>query len=126
MREEPACLSPGVPRVLEQGAVSDTVPLTAHACTCFAVPLSWYPACVPSRRARRAQASGTGAAPGAARASSAQHKERRRMRKEDIVRRIAEETACTHAQGDEAVEAILATLKQTLQQGDAVILRRFG
>jgi integration host factor subunit alpha len=48
------------------------------------------------------------------------------MRKEDIVRRIAEETACTHTQADEAVEAILATLKQTLQQGDAVILRRFG
>ena len=48
------------------------------------------------------------------------------MRKEDIVRRIAEETAYTQAQADEAVEAILATLKQTLQQGDAVILRRFG
>ena len=48
------------------------------------------------------------------------------MRKEDIVRRIAEETAYTQAQADEAVEAILATLKQTLQQGDSVILRRFG
>jgi nucleoid DNA-binding protein len=48
------------------------------------------------------------------------------MRKADIVQRIAEATACTQAQGEEAVEAILATLKQTLQHGDPVILRRFG
>ena len=48
------------------------------------------------------------------------------MRKVDIVRRIAEETACTKAQADAAVEAILATVKEGLQQGDSVILRRFG
>jgi len=48
------------------------------------------------------------------------------MRKVDIVRRIAEDTECTTAQAAEAVEAILATVKEGLQQGDPVILRRFG
>jgi nucleoid DNA-binding protein len=48
------------------------------------------------------------------------------MRKVDIVRRIVEETACTTAQADQAVAAILATVKEGLQQGDTVILRRFG
>lgn len=48
------------------------------------------------------------------------------MRKVDIVRRIAEETACTTAQAKHAVAAILATVKEGLQQGDTVILRRFG
>jgi integration host factor subunit alpha len=48
------------------------------------------------------------------------------MRKADIVRRIAEETACTTAQAEHAVAAILATVKEGLQQGDTVILRRFG
>ena len=32
----------------------------------------------------------------------------------------------TTTQADEAVEAILTTLKQTFQQGELVILRRFG
>src|SRR5438067_2168659 len=48
------------------------------------------------------------------------------MRKVDIVRRIAEETECTTAQAEKAVEAILATVKEGLQQGETVILRRFG
>ena len=48
------------------------------------------------------------------------------MRKVDIVRRIAEDIACTTTQAEEAVEAILATVKEGLQQGDPVILRRFG
>ena len=48
------------------------------------------------------------------------------MRKVDIVRRMAEETACTTAQAEQAVAAILATVKEGLQQGDTVILRRFG
>ena len=47
------------------------------------------------------------------------------MRKVDIVRRIAEETACTTARAEHAVAAILA-VKEGLQQGDTVILRRFG
>jgi integration host factor subunit alpha len=48
------------------------------------------------------------------------------MRKADLVRRIAEEIGCTSGQAAAAVEAILATLKETLQQGEAVVLRRFG
>ena len=48
------------------------------------------------------------------------------MRKVDIVRRITEETACTTARAEHAVAAILATIKEGFQQGDSVILRRFG
>ena len=48
------------------------------------------------------------------------------MRKADMVRRIAGELGCTNVQADAAVEAILATIKDTLQQGESVILRRFG
>jgi nucleoid DNA-binding protein len=48
------------------------------------------------------------------------------MRKADMVQRIAEETSCTLAQAEEAVEAMLATIKEALQQGEPVLLRRFG
>ncbi len=48
------------------------------------------------------------------------------MRKADIVRRIAKATDLTQAQGEEAVNAIFDEIKSALQQGDAVILRRFG
>ena len=48
------------------------------------------------------------------------------MRKAKIVRRMTEETGCTQGQAAEAVDAILATLKEVLQQGEPVILRRFG
>jgi len=48
------------------------------------------------------------------------------MRKAEIVQRIAEELGCTKVQAQEAVEAILATIKGELQQGASVILRRFG
>jgi nucleoid DNA-binding protein len=48
------------------------------------------------------------------------------MRKIDIIRRIAEDIECTTAQAAEAVEAILTTVKEGLQQGNPVILRRFG
>ncbi len=48
------------------------------------------------------------------------------MRKAEMVQRIAEEMGCTKVQADEAVEAILATVKEALQQGEPVILRRFG
>ena len=48
------------------------------------------------------------------------------MRKVDIIRRIVEDTACTQAQADAAVTAILATVKEGLQEGDPVLLRRFG
>ena len=48
------------------------------------------------------------------------------MRKVDIVRRVAEDTGCTTMEAAAAVDAILATVKEGLQQGDTVILRRFG
>ena len=48
------------------------------------------------------------------------------MRKADLVRRIAAELGCTIGQAEAAVEATLSTIKQSLQQGDPVILRRFG
>lgn len=48
------------------------------------------------------------------------------MRKVDIVRRVAEETGCTTTQAAETVDAILATVKEGLQQGESVTLRRFG
>ena len=48
------------------------------------------------------------------------------MRKADLVQRIVAELGCTFGQAEAAVEAILTTIKASLQQGDPVILRRFG
>jgi nucleoid DNA-binding protein len=48
------------------------------------------------------------------------------MRKAEMVQRIAQELGCTTAKANAAVEAILSTIKASLQQGEAVILRRFG
>jgi integration host factor alpha subunit len=48
------------------------------------------------------------------------------MRKADIMRRIAEEMKLTHIKAEEVVHAIFEEIKDALQQGDAVILRRFG
>jgi DNA-binding protein HU-beta len=48
------------------------------------------------------------------------------MRKAEIVQRMAQALACTTAQAQAAVEAILTTMKASLQQGDPVILRGFG
>ena len=48
------------------------------------------------------------------------------MRKAELVQRIAAELGCTIGQAEAAVEAILTTIKTSLQQGDSVILRRFG
>jgi nucleoid DNA-binding protein len=48
------------------------------------------------------------------------------MRKAAIVRRVAEALGSTNEQAEAAVEAVLATIKEALQQGEPVILRRFG
>src|SRR5688572_28842717 len=48
------------------------------------------------------------------------------MRKAEMVKRVAEELGCTISQAEAAVEATLTTIKEALQQGDPVILRRFG
>ena len=48
------------------------------------------------------------------------------MRKAELVKRIAAELGCTIGQAEAAVEATLTTIKESLRQGDPVILRRFG
>jgi nucleoid DNA-binding protein len=48
------------------------------------------------------------------------------MRKAEMVQRIAQELGCTTAKAEAAVEAILTTIKASLQRGEPVILRRFG
>ena len=48
------------------------------------------------------------------------------MRKAEMVQRIAEELGCTKVQAEAAVEAILTTIKEALQHGEPVFLRRFG
>ena len=48
------------------------------------------------------------------------------MRKAELVQRIVQELGCTTAKAEAAVEAILTTIKASLQQGDPVRLRRFG
>lgn len=48
------------------------------------------------------------------------------MRKVELVERIATHPDLTKTKAEEAVEAILATIKDTLQQGEPVILRGLG
>ena len=48
------------------------------------------------------------------------------MRKVEIAERIAAATDLTKTKADEAVEAILATIKAGLQQGERVLLRGLG
>jgi nucleoid DNA-binding protein len=48
------------------------------------------------------------------------------MRKVELVQRIAAELGCTIGQAEAAVEAVMATMKEALQQGEPVVLRRFG
>lgn len=48
------------------------------------------------------------------------------MRKVEIINRIADETGLTKAQAEKAVNAILEEIKDGLQRGEPVILRRFG
>jgi nucleoid DNA-binding protein len=43
-----------------------------------------------------------------------------------MVQRIAQALECTTAKAEAAVEAILATMKASVRQGEPVILRRFG
>jgi len=64
--------------------------------------------------------------PGPTRASCIGSREHSGMRKVDIVRRVAEDTGCTTLEAAAAMDAILTTVKEGFQQGEAVILRRFG
>jgi DNA-binding protein HU-beta len=49
-----------------------------------------------------------------------------RMIKIDIVNRIADETGLTKVKAEQAVDAILEEIKDGLQRGEPVTLRRFG
>jgi DNA-binding protein HU-beta len=48
------------------------------------------------------------------------------MRKIEIINRIADETDLTKVKAEEAVDAILEEIKDGLQRGEPVTLRRFG
>jgi DNA-binding protein HU-beta len=48
------------------------------------------------------------------------------MRKVEIVARIADETDLTQVRAEKVVNAILQEIKDALQRGEPVILRRFG
>ena len=48
------------------------------------------------------------------------------MNKVDIADRVAAETGITKEKAEDAVNAILAELKQALSEGESVIIRRFG
>jgi nucleoid DNA-binding protein len=48
------------------------------------------------------------------------------MRKVEIVARIADETDLTQVRAEKIVNAILQEIKDALQRGEPVILRRFG
>ena len=48
------------------------------------------------------------------------------MQKAVIVQRVAEALDRTNVQAEGAVTAILATIKEALQQAEPVVLRRFG
>jgi nucleoid DNA-binding protein len=44
----------------------------------------------------------------------------------EIINRVAEDTGLTKVKAEEAVETIIGVVKQTLKEGEPVILRRFG
>ena len=48
------------------------------------------------------------------------------MRKAEIVHRIVEATGLTQVKAEAAVDVLLNEIKNTLQEGESVILRRFG
>jgi len=48
------------------------------------------------------------------------------MTKVDIVNRILDEVGLQKPEAEEAVETIISLIKNTLGEGDPVILRRFG
>ena len=48
------------------------------------------------------------------------------MRKDEMVRRIADATGLTYIKAEEGVNSVLDEIKRALEQGDSVTLRRFG
>ncbi|MBI2131828.1 MAG: integration host factor subunit alpha [Candidatus Tectomicrobia bacterium] len=48
------------------------------------------------------------------------------MTKIDIINLVADDTGLSKVKAEEAVETIIDTIKEALQEGESVILRRFG
>lgn len=48
------------------------------------------------------------------------------MTKIDIINLVADDTGLSKVKAEEAVETIIDTIKEVLQEGESVILRRFG
>ena len=48
------------------------------------------------------------------------------MTKIDIINKVSEETGLPKVKAEEAVETVLELMKNTLQNGEPIILRRFG
>lgn len=48
------------------------------------------------------------------------------MTKIDIINLVSDDTGLSKVKAEEAVEMILHTIKESLQDGESVILRRFG
>ncbi len=48
------------------------------------------------------------------------------LTKIDIINLVSDDTGLSKVKAEEAVETIIHTIKESLQSGDSVILRRFG
>ena len=115
-----------LPRRSLVGSAGAAALLTAPGCLWFAWPLSSLRRVHGPGLSRRTHAPAGRAAAEAAHVCFPGDKERCSMRKAELVRRIAEELGCTQGQADEAVAAILTTIKEALRDGEPMFLRRFG
>ncbi len=48
------------------------------------------------------------------------------MTKQDIINHVSNQASLPRAKAEEAVETVIDLIKESLSQGEAVILRRFG
>jgi len=48
------------------------------------------------------------------------------MTKQDIINHVSSEANLSRAKAEEAVETVIRLIKESLSQGESVILRRFG
>ena len=91
------------------------------------LPPAGFPCGYLACQARSTPATSTGSTADChTRRTSTKNTEQRTMRKAEMVQRIAQELGSTTAKAAAAVEAILTTIEASLQQGEPVILRRFG
>lgn len=48
------------------------------------------------------------------------------MTKQDIINHVSQEASLSRAKAEEAVDTVIRLIKESLGQGESVILRRFG